>query len=140
MLAQLPDGGVHEDSHPGRQDPDDLKNETTTLASHGTDRRVRPARGLPFAAAQDRPGQPLPPIGELIRRDGDVEKGRTDNACAVNSCAAAIAFRGASGSDQTSRRRCENSRDELVRSILSPSACHQARLPVRSWWGLPTAA
>src|SRR5262249_11309166 len=90
-LAQL-DGGARGilDIARGGKLPVDLKTEATTLL-HTTftlDRRLRDeaARVLPLPTSSS--GHPLPPIGELLRRDGDPEKGKAVFFRAVsNSCA-----------------------------------------------------
>ena len=76
---------------------------------------------MPHTAA----GRPLPPIGELIRRHGDAAKGRAVFFRAgTNSCAGChrVQGRGQWIGPDLSTIGIKYGRDELIRSILSPSA------------------
>ena len=103
------DGGGRRSSSMARDGklPDDLKTEATTRPAHPP-RPQHPRRGRAGpAAAQDGRGRPLPPIGELIRRDGDADRGREVffRTGDERAAAAATASRArASGSAPTSRR------------------------------------
>ena len=57
--------------------PDDLKTEATTRPEHPP-RPQRPRRGRRRSCRCPRrpAGRPLPPIGELVRREGDADHGR----------------------------------------------------------------
>jgi len=113
--------------------PADLTTEATTILNSSVDRRVRDeaARVLPLPKTKS--GRPLPPFGELIRRDGKVERGQEIFFAA-----------GTKQADQTTQIRCGSchrvqgrgewigpdlstigtkyGKDELLRSILNPSA------------------
>src|SRR5262249_23074042 len=105
--------------------PEDLKGDATTLLY------ASPVRGVRDAAARVLPlpklagGRELPPIGELIRREGDAHKGRQvffrsgTNAC--GSCHR-VQGRGQWVGPDLSTIGVKYGRDELIRSILSPSA------------------
>ncbi len=125
-LAGVQDGGyrVLELAKAGKL-PDDLKGDATTLLYSS------PVRGVREAATQVLPlpklagGRTLPPIGELIRSKGDAEKGRQvffrtgETAC--GSCHR-VQGRGQWIGPDLSTIGAKYGRDELIRSILSPSA------------------
>jgi putative membrane-bound dehydrogenase-like protein len=125
-LAGLQDGGyrVLELAKAGKL-PADLRADATTLLY------TSPVRGVRDAAARVLPlpklagGRDLPPIGELIRRDGDPHKGREvffragTNAC--GSCHR-VQGRGQWVGPDLSTIGVKYGKDELIRSILSPSA------------------
>ena len=94
-LARLRDGGrqILDLASAGKL-PADLKNDATTLVHTDSNRQVRDqaAKILPLPKTAE--GQSLPPIGELIRRHGNPEKGRgvffktgTNSCCGLSSCA-----------------------------------------------------
>ena len=128
-LGQLQGGGARrilEMAKAGKL-PGELKTEATTLL-HTTftlDRRLRDeaARVLPLPSAAG--GRPLPPVGELLRREGDPEKGRVVFfRVGLNSCASCHRVRGQGqwvGPD-LSTIGTKYGKDELLRSILNPSA------------------
>src|SRR5262249_51475146 len=125
-LAQLQDGGsrVLELARTGKI-PDDLKNDATTLLYTATERRVREAAAKVLPLPRTASGRPLPPIGDLIRRDGDAEKGRAVFFRAgTNSCGGChrVQGRGQWVGPDLSTIGVKYGRDELIRSILSPSA------------------
>ncbi len=106
-LVQLQDGGMRViELAKATKLPDDLKNEATTLLHTSHVRQVREAAAATLPLPKTAAGQTLPPIGELIRRHGDVEKGRSVFFRAgTNSCSGCHRVQGAgSGSDQTYRR------------------------------------
>ncbi len=105
--------------------PEDLKGDATTLLY------ASPVRGVREAAARVLPlpkmagGRSLPPIGELVRREGDAEKGRqVFFRAGTNSCGSChrVQGRGQWIGPDLSTIGVKYGRDELIRSILSPSA------------------
>ena len=90
-----------------------------------------PVRGVRDAAAKVLPlpklagGRELPPIGELVRREGDPHKGReVFFRAGTNSCGSChrVQGRGQWIGPDLSTIGVKYGRDELIRSILSPSA------------------
>ena len=104
--------------------PTDLKIDATTLVHTYSDRRIRDqaARILPMPKIGG--GETLPPIGELIRRDGNAENGKAVFFRAgANACAGCHRVQGQGqwvGPD-LSTIGIKYGRDELIRSILSPN-------------------
>jgi len=125
-LARFRDGGTHVIAlaQAGKL-PDDLKNEATTLVHTSHDRRIRELADSVLPLPKTAAGRPLPSIFELIRRDGDAEKGRAVFFRAgTNSCGSCHRVQGQGqwvGPD-LSTIGVKYGRDELIRSILSPSA------------------
>ena len=125
-LAQLRDGGtqVIELAGAGKLS-DDLKTEATTLLYASPDRRVREAAAKVLPLPKTVGGHPLPPIGELIRRSGDAGRGReVFFRAGSNACGACHRVQGQGqwvGPD-LSTIGVKYGRDELIRSILNPSA------------------
>ncbi len=125
-MASLQDGGhrVVELARAGKLPPD-LKNDATALLY------ASPVRGVREAAAKVLPlpkmagGRSLPPIGELLRREGNSDRGRQvffrEGANACSSCHR-VQGRGHWVGPDLSTIGVKYGRDELVRSILSPSA------------------
>jgi putative heme-binding domain-containing protein len=107
--------------------PGDLTTEATTIlhTAFTLDRRLRDeaARVLPLPKSAS--GRPLPPVGQLIRREGDPERGHTVFfRSGLNSCASCHRVRGQGqwvGPD-LSTIGTKYGKDELFRSILNPSA------------------
>ncbi|QEH32357.1 Cytochrome c [Aquisphaera giovannonii] len=107
--------------------PEDLKTEATTLLhttpSIGRALREEAAAVLPMPKAAG--GRPLPPVGFLLRREGDPGKGRIAFFRAgQNACAGCHRVRGQGqwvGPD-LSTIGTKYGKDELLRSILNPSA------------------
>ena len=125
-MARLKDGGplVLELARAGRL-PDDLKTEATTLLYASPERRVREAAAEVLPLPRMAGGQPLPPIGELIRREGDPEHGRgVFFRAGTNSCGGChrVQGRGQWVGPDLSTIGVKYGRDELIRSILNPSA------------------
>ena len=94
-LARLRDGGrqILDLASAGKL-PTDLKNDATTLVHTDSNRRIREqaARVLPLPKTSA--GRTLPPIGELVRRGGDPEKGAVCSSARGRTRArAAIAFK-----------------------------------------------
>jgi putative heme-binding domain-containing protein len=105
--------------------PDDLKTEATTALYASPERRVREAAAQVLPLPKMAGGHPLPPIGELIRRDGDPDHGRAVFFRAgTNSCGGChrVQGRGQWVGPDLSTIGVKSGRDELVRSILNPSA------------------
>jgi putative membrane-bound dehydrogenase-like protein len=125
-LMQLPDGGsrVLKLARAGRL-PDDLKNDATTLLHTSSPRRVREEAALVLPLPKTAAGQPLPPIGELIRRDGNTDKGReVFFRAGTNACSGChrVQGRGQWVGPDLSTIGVKYGRDELIHSILSPGA------------------
>src|SRR5262249_5430442 len=125
-LARLRSGGsrVIELARAGKL-PDDLKTEATTLLYAAPERRVREAAAEVLPLPRMAGGRPLPPIGDLIRRDGDTERGRAVSFRAgTNSCGGChrVQGRGQWVGPDLSTIGVKYGRDELIRSILNPSA------------------
>ncbi len=103
--------------------PEALKTEAATVLRAHPDRRVRDQAQevFPITTAS---GQPLPPFGELIRRDGDPDRGRAvfyregNNAC--GACHR-VQGRGQWIGPDLSTIGTKYGKDQLLRSILNPS-------------------
>ncbi len=125
-LAQLRDGGtqVIELASAGKL-ADDLKTEATTLLYASSDRRVREAAAKVLPLPKIAGGHPLPSIGELMRRPGDAGHGKeVFFRAGTNACGACHRVQGQGqwiGPD-LSTIGVKYGRDELIRSILNPSA------------------
>jgi putative membrane-bound dehydrogenase-like protein len=125
-VAQLRDGGSHIiELARSRKLPDDLKNDATTLLYTSPDRRLREQASLVLPRPKNAAGRPLPSIFELIRRDGNAEKGRAVFFRAgASSCGSCHRVQGDGqwvGPD-LSTIGVKYGKDELIRSILSPSS------------------
>jgi putative heme-binding domain-containing protein len=125
-LTQLQDGGerVLKLARAGKL-PDDLKNDATTLLHSSLKRQVRDEAAAVLPLPKSAAGKPLPPIGELIRRDGDVDKGReVFFRAGANSCSGChrVQGRGQWVGPDLSTIGVKYGRDELIRSILSPGS------------------
>jgi putative membrane-bound dehydrogenase-like protein len=105
--------------------PDDLKTEAVTLLLSHRDRQVRTAAAAVLPVPTLAGGRPLPPFSMLIRRDGDAERGKAVFFRAgLNSCSSCHRVRGQGqwvGPD-LSTIGTKYGKDELLRSILNPSA------------------
>jgi putative heme-binding domain-containing protein len=126
LLGQFSDGAprVLDLARAGKL-PEDLKSEATTLVHTARDRRVREQARSVLPLPTTSAGRPLPSIFELIRRDGDADKGRqVFFRTSTNSCSGCHRVQGQGqwiGPD-LSTVGVKYGRDELIRSILSPSA------------------
>ena len=125
-LVQLQDGGsrVLAIARAGKL-PADLKTDATTWLHSDSDRRIRAQAAEILPLPRTAAGQSLPPIRELVRRHGDVERGRTVFfRPGTNSCAGChrVQGRGQWVGPDLSTIGVKYGRDELIRSILSPSA------------------
>ena len=125
-LAQLRDGGTHviELARTGKL-PEDLKSEAATFLYTSADRRLREAAESVLPRPTAAAGRPLPSMFELIRRDGQPDKGRAVFFRAgTNSCGSCHRVQGNGqwvGPD-LSTIGVKYGKEELIRSILSPSA------------------
>ncbi len=125
-MASLQDGGYRliELAKAGKL-PQDLRNDATALLY------ASPVHGVRDAAARILPlprmagGRTLPPIGELMRREGNADRGRQvffrEGATACATCHRVQGIGHWVGPD-LSTIGVKYGRDELIRSILSPSA------------------
>jgi putative heme-binding domain-containing protein len=125
-LAQLRDGGTRIiELVKTNKLPEDLRTEATALLHASTDRRVRDEAARVLPLPKTAAGKPLPPIGELIRRDGNADHGRdVFFRAGVSSCGSCHRVQGQGqwiGPD-LSTIGIKYGRDELLRSILNPSA------------------
>jgi putative membrane-bound dehydrogenase-like protein len=125
-LAEQADGGQRIlELARAKKLPDDLKTDAVTLLLTHRDRQVsaRAASVLPIPTLAG--GRPLPPLGELIRRAGNAEKGKgVFFRSGLNSCANCHRVQGQGqwiGPD-LSTIGTKYGKDELLRSILNPSA------------------
>jgi putative membrane-bound dehydrogenase-like protein len=125
-LAQLRDGGPRIlDLTRARRLPDDLRNEATTLLHMSYDRRIREQANSLLPLPKTAAGRSLPSIFELTQRTGNPEKGRdVFFRSGTNSCSAChrVQGRGQWIGPDLSTIGVKYGRDELIRSILSPSA------------------
>jgi putative membrane-bound dehydrogenase-like protein len=105
--------------------PNDLKNDATALLHTSPQRRVREEAALVLPLPRTTAGKPLPSLGELLRREGNPDKGRdVFFRSGTNSCSGCHRVQGHGqwvGPD-LSTIGAKYGRDELIRSILSPSA------------------
>jgi putative membrane-bound dehydrogenase-like protein len=104
--------------------PADLKNDAITLVHTDSNRRIRDQAAKILPLPKSVGGETMPPLGELIRRDGNAEKGKdVFFRAGTNSCAGCHRVQGQGqwvGPD-LSTIGVKYGRDELIRSILSPS-------------------
>ena len=104
---------------------DDLKTEATTLLYASPERRIREEAAKVLPLPKIAGGHALPSIGELIRREGDAGRGRAvffrtgSNAC--GTCHR-VQGQGQWIGPDLSTIGGKYGRDELIRSILNPSA------------------
>jgi putative heme-binding domain-containing protein len=132
-FARLNDGGTRllEMARSG-QLPADLKTEATTVVNAHPDRRVRQEAARVLPLPKSAAGRSLPPIDQLLRREGKADRGRevffsTGPALiagGVRSCGACHRVQGQGqwvGPD-LSTIGTKYGKDELLRSVLNPSA------------------
>jgi putative membrane-bound dehydrogenase-like protein len=103
----------------------DLKTEAATVLNMHPDRRVRDQASSVVPLASARGGKPLPPFFELVRREGKADNGReVFFRASSNSCGAChrVQGRGQWVGPDLSTIGTKYGRDELLRSILNPSA------------------
>ena len=125
-VAELRGGGSHliELARAGKL-PDDLKNEATTILHTSPDRRLREQASSVLPLPKTSSGRPLPSIFQLIRRDGDAEKGGQSFSARARMGAASchrVQGNGQWIGPDLSTIGVKYGKDELIRSILSPSA------------------
>ncbi|WP_435019854.1 PVC-type heme-binding CxxCH protein [Tundrisphaera sp. TA3] len=105
--------------------PEELKSEAVSIVYADPDRNVRRDAADVLPLPKTTGGRPLPSPGELLRRDGDAAKGRAVFFReAANSCAGCHRVQGQGrwvGPD-LSTIGTKYGKDELLRSILNPSA------------------
>jgi putative membrane-bound dehydrogenase-like protein len=104
--------------------PEGLRTEATTVLHAHPDFRIREEarRVLPIKSAS---GRPLPPIGELVRRDGNADRGlEVFSRAGTNACSGChrVQGRGQWVGPDLSTIGAKYGKDELLRSILNPSA------------------
>jgi len=124
--ARLPGGAVRlVDLATEKKIPDDLKIEGATLLSAHADPKIRGAGEILLPLPKAAGGRSLPPVAELLKREGDPNQGervffrQSDNAC--GSCHRAQGQGTWLGPD-LSTIGTKYGKDELLRSILDPSA------------------
>ena len=105
--------------------PDELKSEAVSIVYADPDNRVRREAGNVLPLPKTTEGRPLPSPAELLRRDGDVARGQAVFfRDAANACASCHRVQGQGrwvGPD-LSTIGTKYGKDELLRSILNPSA------------------
>jgi putative membrane-bound dehydrogenase-like protein len=124
-LARLRDGGAQILKMAGADElPADLKNDATTLLHTDLDRRIRNQAVSILPLPKSASGQSLPSISELIHREGNADRGQlVFSRAGTNSCAGChrVQGRGQWIGPDLSTIGVKYGRDELIRSILSPS-------------------
>ncbi|HEU5118891.1 MAG TPA: HEAT repeat domain-containing protein, partial [Isosphaeraceae bacterium] len=123
-LAILGDGGNRlVDLAKQKKIPEELRTETATVLRAHPDGRVRD-QALQLFPIKTKSGQPLPSVGELVRRDGDADRGREvffrggTNACA--SCHR-VQGQGQWIGPDLSTIGTKYGKDVMLRQILNPS-------------------
>jgi putative membrane-bound dehydrogenase-like protein len=105
----------------------DLKTEASTILNTLTDRGLRDEAATVLPLPKTLEGRTLPPIGDLIRREGDPGRGEqvffreSSGATACGGCHR-VQGRGQWIGPDLSTIGTKYGRDELIRSILNPSA------------------
>ncbi len=125
-LEQFGDGGQHllELARTGKL-PEDLKNEAAMLVYSSRDRSVRERARSILPLPKTASGRTLPSFFELVRREGNSARGQAvffragNNSC--SSCHR-VQGRGQWVGPDLSTIGVKYGRDELLRSMLSPSA------------------
>jgi putative membrane-bound dehydrogenase-like protein len=107
----------------------DLKTEASSLLSTHADRVVREAAGAVLPLPKTRGGRPLPSFFEMVRKEGKADRGRdvffrAGSGANANACSAChrVQGRGQWIGPDLSTIGTKYGRDELLRSILSPSS------------------
>jgi putative membrane-bound dehydrogenase-like protein len=109
--------------------PEDLKTEATVVLNASNDRRLRDEASKILPLPRTKSGKPLPPLGEIIRRDGDAARGQAvffrataDTGTLACSACHRVQGRGQWIGPDLSTIGSKYGKDELLRSILNPSA------------------
>lgn len=109
--------------------PADLKTEATTVVNAHVDGKIRDEAAKVLPLPKTKSGRPLPPFGDLIRRDGRADRGREvffrgQEGHGVVSCGGChrVQGRGDWVGPDLSTIGTKYGKDELLRSILNPSA------------------
>ncbi|WP_337177067.1 PVC-type heme-binding CxxCH protein [Paludisphaera sp.] len=125
-LAKLPEGGLRlVDLAKAGGLPDDLKTEATATLHASADRRAREAAAAVLPLPATASGRPLPPIDELLRREGDPARGEAVFfRKASDSCASChrVQGRGRWVGPDLSTIGEKYGKGELLNSIINPSA------------------
>ena len=104
---------------------DDLTKEASSLLSTHPDRTLRDAAARVLPQPKGRGGRPLPSFYDMVRKDGHAERGRdVFFRAGANSCSGChrVQGRGQWIGPDLSTIGIKYGRDELLRSILYPSA------------------
>jgi putative membrane-bound dehydrogenase-like protein len=105
--------------------PEDLKAQAAALLYTARDPRIRNEAATLVPPPKTAAGRPLPPASELLRREGNADHGRdVFFRSTLNSCATChrVQGRGQWIGPDLSTIGVKYGRDELLHSILSPSA------------------
>ncbi len=105
--------------------PEDLKTESTTALYAHPNRDIRESSAKVLPPPKSADGRPLPPIYELVRREGNAEKGaEVFFRTASNSCSSChrVGGKGRWVGPDLSTIGVKYGREELLQSILNPSA------------------
>ena len=105
--------------------PEQLRTEATTLVHREPDRHVRDAAEKVLPLPKTASGKPLPGLFELVRREGNTEKGQAVFfRSGTNACAAChrVQGRGQWVGPDLSTIGSKYGKSELIQSILNPSA------------------
>jgi putative heme-binding domain-containing protein len=114
--------------------PADLKTEATTVLATHPERKVRDRAAQVLPLPRTRGGRPLPSFGEMVRKEGRADRGREIFFRQPEAGVAAVAGATACGNCHRVQGRgqwvgpdlstigTKYGRDELLRSILNPSA------------------
>ncbi len=123
----LQDGGAAEVIRGAREGKlaDDLKTEAAHLLATHRDPNLRREAASVLPQPKAASGRPLPPFFELVRREGDAARGReVFFRTGESSCASCHRVQGQGGriGPDLSTIGVKSGKDELLRSILNPSA------------------
>jgi putative membrane-bound dehydrogenase-like protein len=105
--------------------PDVLRTEATTVLYANPDNQVRAAAAGVLPPPKTASGRTLPPIGQLLRREGEADRGRAIFfRSGTNTCASChrVQGRGQWIGPDLSTIGTKYGKDELLHSILNPSA------------------
>lgn len=104
---------------------DDLKTEASTILATHPDRRLRDRAMAVLPLPKTRGGKPLPSFFEMVRREGNADKGReVFFRTGSNACGGCHRVQGQGNwiGPDLSTIGTKYGRDELLRSVLNPSA------------------